>query len=283
VGILAYAFQLYFDFSGYSDMAIGVARLFGIRLPLNFNSPYKSQSISDFWRRWHMTLSRFLRDYVYIALGGNRCGSFRRSLNLFLTMLLGGFWHGAGWTFLLWGALHGSYLVINHAWTSLVERTKIPGAWIFAGWGGRALTFLAVLVAWIFFRAENSAEAIRLMAGMVGANGLYVPADPLFFKSSPNLMGVLAWFGAKADAQFVLLGCLLALGVFVSVMPNSQQILARLEPGLVTFGKKIEELPTAFQFLAWRPTFTWLTATVLVFAWCLLNLSNVSSFLYKDF
>lgn len=283
VGILAYAFQLYFDFSGYSDMAIGVARLFGIRLPLNFNSPYKSESISDFWRRWHMTLSRFLRDYVYIALGGNRCGSFRRSLNLFLTMLLGGFWHGAGWTFLLWGALHGSYLVINHAWTSLVERTKIPGAWIFAGWGGRALTFLAVLVAWIFFRAENSAEAIRLLAGMVGANGLYVPADPLFFKSSPNLMGVLAWFGAQADAQFVLLGCLLALGVFVSVMPNSQQILSRLEPGLVTFGKKIEELPTVFQFLAWRPTFAWLTATVLVFAWCLLNLSNVSSFLYKDF
>jgi D-alanyl-lipoteichoic acid acyltransferase DltB (MBOAT superfamily) len=283
VGILAYAFQLYFDFSGYSDMAIGVARLFGIRLPLNFNSPYKSESISEFWRRWHMTLSRFLRDYVYIALGGNRCGPLRRSANLFLTMLLGGFWHGAGWTFLLWGALHGSYLVINHAWTSLTERTKIPCAWIFAGWGGRTLTFLAVLVAWISFRAENSAEAIRLMAGMVGANGLYVPADPLFFKSSPNLMGVLAWFGAQADAQFVLLGCLLALGVFVSVMPNSQQILARLEPGLVTFGKKIEELPTEFQFLAWRPTFTWLTATVLVFAWCLLNLSNVSSFLYKDF
>lgn len=127
IGALAYSFQLYFDFSGYSDMALGVARLFGIRLPLNFNSPYKADSITDFWRRWHMTLSRFLRDYVYISLGGNRCGPFRRSFNLFLTMLLGGFWHGAGWTFLLWGALHGSYLMVNHYWAALNERTHILG------------------------------------------------------------------------------------------------------------------------------------------------------------
>ena len=283
IGALAYAFQLYFDFSGYSDMAIGVARLFGIRLPLNFNSPYKAENISDFWRRWHMTLSRFLRDYVYIGLGGNRCGPFRRSLNLFLTMLIGGFWHGAGWTFILWGALHGSYLVINHAWTSLLERTKVPGAMIFAGWGGRTLTFLAVLVSWIFFRAAEPEEALRMMAGMVGANGFFVPGEPLFFKSSPNLIGAFAWFGWQPEPQFVLLGCLIGLGFFVSILPNSQQILASLEPGIVTYGKKIEELPAAFRALAWRPSVGWIAVTLLVFIWCLLNLSNVSSFLYKDF
>ncbi len=112
----AYSLQLYFDFSGYSDMALGLARLFGIVLPLNFFSPYKALNIIDFWRRWHMTLSRFLRDYVYIALGGNRHGAARRYANLMITMLLGGLWHGAGWTFVIWGGLHGTLLVLNHAW-----------------------------------------------------------------------------------------------------------------------------------------------------------------------
>lgn len=102
-GVLAYAFQLYFDFSGYSDMAIGLSRLFGVRLPLNFASPYKARNIAQFWRRWHMTLSRFLRDYLYIPLGGNRCGPLRRHLNLMVTMVLGGLWHGAGWNFIAWG------------------------------------------------------------------------------------------------------------------------------------------------------------------------------------
>ena len=118
IGALAYTFQLYFDFSGYSDMAIGISLMFGIFLPLNFNSPYKATSIIDFWRRWHMTLSQFLRDYLYIPLGGNRHGSVLRYVNLMITMLLGGLWHGAAWTFVLWGALHGLYLCINHAWVN---------------------------------------------------------------------------------------------------------------------------------------------------------------------
>ncbi|MCG8098700.1 MAG: MBOAT family protein, partial [Candidatus Thiodiazotropha taylori] len=116
VGALAYTFQLYFDFSGYSDMAIGLAYMFGIKLPINFNSPYKATSIIDFWRRWHITLSRFLRDYLYFTLGGNKMGLVRRYANLFITMLLGGIWHGAGWTFVFWGMLHGFYLMVNHAW-----------------------------------------------------------------------------------------------------------------------------------------------------------------------
>jgi D-alanyl-lipoteichoic acid acyltransferase DltB (MBOAT superfamily) len=116
LSILAYTLQIYFDFSGYSDMAIGLALLFGIRLPVNFRSPYKATSIIDFWRRWHITLSRFLRDYLYIPIGGNRLGAQRRYINLMLTMALGGLWHGAGWNFLIWGALHGVFLAVNHLW-----------------------------------------------------------------------------------------------------------------------------------------------------------------------
>src|SRR4030081_1504621 len=118
IGALAYTFQLYFDFSGYSDMAIGISLMFGIFLPLNFNSPYKAMSIIDFWRRWHMTLSQFLRDYLYIPLGGNRRGRILRYANLMITMVLGGLWHGAAWTFGAWGALHGAVLCINHAWNN---------------------------------------------------------------------------------------------------------------------------------------------------------------------
>lgn len=125
-GALAYTFQLYFDFSGYTDMALGISCLFGVRLPVNFNSPYKAVNIIDFWRRWHMTLSRFLRDYLYFPLGGNRKGPVRRYMNLIATMLLGGLWHGAGWTFVLWGGLHGLYLVINHAWHGLRETLGFP-------------------------------------------------------------------------------------------------------------------------------------------------------------
>src|SRR4029434_10458885 len=151
---LAYAAQLYFDFSGYSDMAIGAGLLFGIRLPVNFASPYRAESIIDFWHRWHITLSRFLRDYLYVPLGGNRKGRARRYVNLLITMVLGGFWHGAGWTFVIWGSLHTIYLVANHVWRAL---SGPPGA----GSGsssplecrlGQAVTFVAVVVAWVFFR-----------------------------------------------------------------------------------------------------------------------------------
>ncbi len=124
-GVLSYTFQIYFDFSGYSDMALGLGKLFNIDLPINFNSPYKALSISDFWRRWHMTLSSFLRDYLYIPLGGNRQGKLRRNVNLMTTMLLGGLWHGASWNFVVWGGLHGAYLVVNHAYKRLFSALSI--------------------------------------------------------------------------------------------------------------------------------------------------------------
>src|SRR3954471_3213528 len=207
-GALAYTTQIYFDFSGYSDMAIGLALLFGIRLPLNFASPYKSLSIVEFWRRWHMTLSRFLRDYLYIPLGGNRHGPTRRQVNLMLTMLLGGLWHGASWTFVVWGGLHGLYLQVNHAWRHLVEKSpRLQGVLArhargaaFAGW---ALTFLAVVVAWVFFRAESFGGSANMLAGMFA--------------------GSAAIDAQLADAHTV---SYIALGLAIALLlPNSQQLL----------------------------------------------------------
>lgn len=162
-GALAYTFQLYFDFSAYSDMAYGLSYMFGIILPINFNSPYKARSIIDFWRRWHITLSTFLRDYLYFTLGGNRHGDVRRYANLLITMLLGGLWHGANWTFVIWGALHGVYLVINHGFRHILGDRKN----IFLSLSGWLLTFLAVLVGWVFFRATSLPIAIDVLTAMV--------------------------------------------------------------------------------------------------------------------
>jgi alginate O-acetyltransferase complex protein AlgI len=175
-GALAYTLQLYFDFSGYSDMAIGLSRMFGVVLPLNFNAPYKAVNIIEFWRRCHMTLSRFLRDYLYVPLGGNRLGPWRRHINLMVTMLLGGLWHGANWTFVVWGGLHGVFLVINHLWRAL---RRLPAGERQATHVGRiastAFTFLCVVFAWVFFRADTFRAAVQIVKGMVGWNGINLP------------------------------------------------------------------------------------------------------------
>lgn len=165
IASLSYTLQLYFDFSGYTDMAIGAALLFNIRLPENFHSPYKSLNIQEFWRRWHMTLSRFLRDYIYIPLGGNRKGEARTCLNLLLTFLLGGIWHGAGWTFVLWGMLHGAALVIHRLWKR----------WGFAlpRWLAWFITFQFINITWIFFRARHWSDAVKVLKAMFGRTGIY--------------------------------------------------------------------------------------------------------------
>jgi len=155
---LSYTFQLYFDFSGYTDMAIGAALLFNIRLPINFNSPYKALDIQDFWRRWHITLSRFLKDYVYIPLGGNRKGSFRTYTNLLATFIIGGIWHGAGWTFVFWGFLHGMALVIHRFWKSMGLAMPKVLAWF--------ITFNFINIAWVFFRAKEWEDAMKVLEGM---------------------------------------------------------------------------------------------------------------------
>jgi alginate O-acetyltransferase complex protein AlgI len=155
-GVLAFALQIYFDFSAYTDMALGIALFFGIALPQNFDSPYRSATIIDFWRRWHITLSAFLRDYLYIPLGGKN----RRYRNLMITMLLGGLWHGAGWNFILWGGLHGAYLCVNHAWKKLAR--PLPEAC------AAGLTFFCVLVAWVPFRANTLSQTLTVWNQMVG-------------------------------------------------------------------------------------------------------------------
>jgi alginate O-acetyltransferase complex protein AlgI len=269
-GALAYTLQLYFDFSGYSDMAIGLGLLLGVRFPKNFDSPYKATSIIDFWRRWHITLSRFLRDYLYIPLGGNRLGPARRYLNLFVTMLLGGLWHGAGWTFVVWGALHGAYLGINHLLASVWERrgVRVPV------WCGRGVTFLAVLVGWVVFRAQSFAGAQRMLLGLVGGGGLELPPSyrGLFEKLGlSRLLGSSLRFEDAATFPGIpLLAFLALLLVVVFVAPNSDELVTRGESLAATPGRLRLELLGGL-------------AMGLVLATCLAALGGHSEFLYFRF
>ncbi len=269
---LAYGFQLYYDFSGYSDMAIGAARCFAITLPLNFNSPYKAVDIIDFWRRWHMTLSRFLRDYLYIPLGGNRHGTVRRYGNLFLTMLLGGLWHGAAWTFVAWGALHGLYLMINHGWRALRRRLGWPPG-RFGPLGhvvAVALTFAATLVAWIPFRASSFDAALRILAGMTGAND---------GGAAPGGIGRLfdIAYGAALYGGIDETWALAALALLTFLAPNTQELMARFRPGLATLP------PRAWRHMTWQPRPIWSLVTVAALLLALSRMSGVSPFLYYQF
>jgi len=180
---LSYTFQIYFDFSGYTDMAIGIALLFNIKLPVNFNSPYKAITIQDFWRRWHITLSRFLRDYIYIPLGGNRKGALRTYGNLLLTFILGGLWHGAGWTFLFWGFLHGVALVIYQIWSKISFKLWTWLAWL--------ITFNFINISWIFFRAKEWDDAIKVLSSMFSLDYVVLP------RVAVGLLGSLEDFGVK--------------------------------------------------------------------------------------
>ena len=198
IGALAYTFQLYFDFSGYSDMAIGISLMFGIFLPLNFNSPYKATSIIDFWRRWHITLSQFLRDYLYIPLGGNHHGALLRYFNLMVTMLLGGLWHGAAWTFVIWGALHGLYLCINHAWSNYGPLT--PKSFErFASCASVVLTFLAVVVAWVFFRADSLSSALFVLSKMTDPGQIVFGHTEMVQSALIAIYAAMAWFAPNTQ------------------------------------------------------------------------------------
>jgi alginate O-acetyltransferase complex protein AlgI len=256
VGALSYTLQLYFDFSGYSDMALGLARMFNVKFPANFNSPYKAASIVDFWRRWHITLSLFLRDYLYFPLGGSRCGKARHYVNLFITMLLGGIWHGAGWTFAIWGAWHGACLCVNHLWRA--RGTGIlpvgpagvsPAARLAAG----AFTFLCVVIGWVFFKAASVDAALRVLGGMANLPTL----SPAALSESGT---ALAWIAA-----------LLAI---VWLAPNTQQLLAKHEPALheVAPGR-----------VSWQPTARWALIVAVIFVLSVLHLSQITEFIYFQF
>lgn len=282
-GALAYTFQLYFDFSAYSDMAVGIGLLFGIYLPLNFFSPYKATNIIEFWRRWHITLSRFLRDYLYIPLGGNRKGNARRYVNLIATMLLGGLWHGAGWTFILWGALHGFYLTINHLWAHLSNKLlNYDGdkkIWkITAG----IITFLFVVIAWVLFRSENIDTALTMYQSMFGFNGLSLP-ESLIGKIGA-LEGTLIDLGVNFNGMFgnrifdssgILL--LAALSVITWFLPNLQEIMG--SKGALGTTDYAQPITTP----SWSNTKLWAITVGVVSAIALTALSRKSEFLYFQF
>ncbi|MCB2101392.1 MAG: MBOAT family protein [Rhodobacterales bacterium] len=287
---LAYTIQLYFDFSGYSDMAIGAARIFGITLPLNFNSPYKATSIIDFWRRWHMTLSRFLRDYVYISLGGNRHGPTRRHVNLMGTMLLGGLWHGAGWTFVVWGGLHGAYLVINHVWTRF-RALRHGGVAPEHGPLGQALawalTFVAVVVGLVFFRALTFDGALTILTGMTGLNGIELPAAiGLRLGGLGDLLtGLGIQFTPGGGARFVAAwSWIIALMAIVLMLPNTQQVMALYAPALdFHVGRSDTGHGPVMRRLRWHPTQVWSLLAAVILCTGLLALPEVTEFLYFQF
>ncbi|MGL4497629.1 MAG: MBOAT family O-acyltransferase [Chroococcales cyanobacterium] len=291
-GALAYTLQLYFDFSGYSDMAIGAARMFGIKLPLNFNSPYKSVNIIDFWRRWHITLSRFLRDYLYIPFGGSRKGKVRRYLNLMMTMLLGGLWHGAAWNFVFWGGLHGIYLVINHQW-HLVRRYLGHDLNKSSWWGrmlGGGVTFIAVVVGWVFFRAQSTEAALTILKGGIGLYGVSIPerlADLLNITSILSVMGVNFTPGNIDEFVLPYVFCLSLL--FIAwFLPNTQEWMADYKPALSdgkinqAFSGKGGRLWKKFK---WKPNWpcALIIGTFVFISFKTFLLARPSEFLYFNF
>lgn len=250
---LSYTFQLYFDFSGYTDMALGVALMFNIRLPINFNSPYKALNIQDFWRRWHITLSRFLRDYIYIPLGGNRNGEFSTYANLFTVFLVGGLWHGASWMFVAWGALHGFAIVIHRVWQQMGQKMNTILAWF--------LTFNFINITWVFFRAEDWVQAKSILHGMMGGNGILLPEKSA--KYFGDIHNTLIQFGTvyeHIDGKDQTTLYIIAGFVIVLAFKNSMQ-----------------------QWENFKPTWLTIILTVGFFLVAVSMMSRVSEFLYFNF
>ena len=259
---LSFALQLYFDFSGYTDMALGLARMFNIRLPRNFNSPYKALSVQDFWKRWHMTLSRFLRDYVYIPLGGSRKGKLRTYLNVLLTFVIGGFWHGAGWTFVLWGFLHGLGNIFNRLWGSTHFRLGRMLAWV--------TTFGFVNVCWVFFRAKSLPDAVAVLRAMAGSNGVALPAPV------ERVLPFLKPLGVRFSGEYLSN----ILGVQAGVLSRSVAVVPVILAFLLAcvFAKNSDELTERF-----APNVRTLVLAVVLFVVSMLSMNRVTEFLYFNF
>jgi alginate O-acetyltransferase complex protein AlgI len=255
---VGYSLQLYFDFSGYSDMAIGLARMTGVKLPANFDSPYKAHNIIEFWRRWHMTLSRFLRNYLYIPLGGNRGSKVRRYVNLLLTMLLGGLWHGAGWGFVIWGGLNGLFLVVNHAFRKLrgakgKDNQPDGPRWVIEL--SIVWTFFLIMMSRVFFRSPDFDGAVTMLGSLFGVRGF-------------DLVD-----GLRHQGPTVLLFA--ALWLFCRAAPNTQEVFADVQP---VYGKVRQTSPLRFKFSLW-----WATGLAAMALTALLLLTRVSEFIYFQF
>lgn len=278
-GALAYTFQLYFDFSGYSDMAIGLGLMFGLTLPVNFASPYRARSIIDFWRSWHITLSNFLRDYLYIPLGGNRFGPFTRYRNLLITMVLGGLWHGAGWTFVIWGALHGLYLTFNHLWRAapFYERIAARGFYNYAAW---SLTLLCVIVGWVFFRAEDYDAALSILHSMAGLGGIDFPHAVEEYLG-PALGGIVTFDGFFPNVAMPwrpAFAMIIGSGLLALFAPNVFELFyVRLADDMNA------RVPYRESRIVWKPSAAWAMLAGIMFVYCLLSLTEPSEFLYFQF
>ena len=250
---LSYTFQIYFDFSGYTDMAIGLALLFNIKLPINFNSPYKSTNIQEFWRRWHITLSRFLRDYIYIPLGGNRVDEVRVYFNILVTFIIGGIWHGAGWTFLFWGFLHGLALIIYRLWSRLNIKLYTFLSWL--------ITFIFINITWVFFRAKEWSDAVKLLSSMFSLDNIVFPT------MLQSRLSFLTDYGVKFDR-------------FTQNINATPEIIFWLLGGFLSillFRNSIERLKS------FKLGYSNAIFTSTIFTVALLSLNKVSEFLYFNF
>jgi D-alanyl-lipoteichoic acid acyltransferase DltB (MBOAT superfamily) len=284
-GGISYALQLYFDFSGYSDMAIGLSKLFGVSIPLNFYSPYKAVNIIEFWRRWHISLSRFLMDYLYIPLGGKRLGTVRRYLNVMITMFLGGLWHGAGWTFIAWGFLHGFYLVINQVWHALRRYLghDLKNSILMGRISARVVTFTAVVIAWVLFRSDTIDSACAVYRGMLGMNGFILPEQWLHYSGMFGIWlskhGVL--FGATPFTKALQAPFLIALLISIAwFFPNTQQFMQKFEPAINIYrGEKYNMKP----WIQWSPNWKWAAGCSLAMTAGIIMIDKVSEFLYFQF
>jgi alginate O-acetyltransferase complex protein AlgI len=254
---LSYTLQIYFDFSGYTDMAIGAALLFNIKLPINFNSPYKALNIKEFWRRWHITLGRFLTKYIYIPLGGNRKGQIRTYVNIMSIFLISGLWHGAGWTFVFWGFLHGFATVVYYYWSKLdIKMNKIV-AWL--------ITFSFINITWVFFRAETFSKAINILKAMLGINGFSLSSTILPNFIMPKIQFLVSYHIefvseysipiGKSELMFLIFGLLIIL-----IMKNSIEITWKFKPEI-----------------------TYSIFIIILFIYSVLNLTKMSEFIYFNF
>jgi alginate O-acetyltransferase complex protein AlgI len=263
-GVLSFTMQIYFDLSGYSDIAIGIACIFGLRFPFNFESPYKASSLIDFWHRWHMTLSRFFRDYLYIPLGGNRDGSLKRAGNILIIMLIGGIWHGTAFSFVFWGAAHGVCLVINHLWRQMcgLLNFSLQRKNILIEIVSRMGTFLIVAVLWVFFRAENSEVALSILQSLLGLH------EPII--SDFNNVKI------SEDRLWLLL-------LIVWILPNMKEIMSVYFDADKTFGLVGHIEKSKQRWYHWYPNTWWAAFATILFVISVLELTQSRQFIYTQF
>lgn len=273
--VICYTFQIYFDFSGYSDMAVGLARMFGIKFPMNFASPYKATSIIDFWRRWHITLSRFLKDFIYIPLGGNKFGKSRQLANIFITMLIGGFWHGASWMMIIWGAIHGTLLVINRVliWIKFPETNKTLS---------KIIIFFVIVISWVPFRSESIEVMNNMYDGMLGINGIKFPHE--FFFLLQNLFTLS--YDYQGHLKFNDINVFLLTSISLLIVwgfPNTYQWMRKVAPALPTEGYEETYIKANKILIAWRPDLLNALVISLMLFFSLIKMNDVSEFIYFQF